>query len=232
MDTRDRSKQLQFARQQKHGFEPQHKYNGPRPLTILLSITALLALIHLIAITHTAYPTAPINDCLNLIRNTDYTKFVQLHPRTQQINDVQFVDQLVGGQPAALVSVTDNSPQHLLDLYIYGCSSQKQNPALTLLFKQQGLVQGTASVTGANTLSVGELDRTLTQNATMLLAPLQQNIYREYSWRNNALVQTSFPGLYPVTNRSEAEELQEQVSNGQALPWTDPLTTVQQMAKD
>src|ERR1700730_10815845 len=114
MDTRDRTTQPQLARQQKREVASRRKYNGPRPLTILLSIIALFALIHLIAVTHTAYPTAPINDCLNLIRNTDYSKFVQLQPQMQQIHEVQFVDQLVGGQPAALVSVTDNSPQHLL----------------------------------------------------------------------------------------------------------------------
>ncbi|MBV9229335.1 MAG: hypothetical protein JOZ18_08475 [Chloroflexi bacterium] len=210
----------------------QQKHKRTRPLTIILSILALLALIHFIAVTHTAYPTLPITNCLELIRNTDYTKFVQLQPETQELGAVQLVDELIDGQPAALVPVTDSSSQHRLDVYIYGCSIQKQRPTLTLLFKHQGLIQGTVDVTGANTLSIGELDTTLPQDASAQLQPLQQSVYREYIWHNGTFVQTVFPGLYPVISRSEAEALQNQANNGQALPWTDPLVTAQQMAQD
>jgi hypothetical protein len=208
------------------------KHKGVRPLTIILSILVLLALVHFIAVTHTAYPTVPITNCLELIRNTDYTKFVQLQPETQELGAVQLVDQLIDGQPAALVPVTDSSPQHRLDAYVYGCSMHKQHPTLTLLFKQQDLIQGTIGVTSANTLSIGEMDTTLPQDAGVQLQPLQQNVYREYIWRNGTFVQTVFPGLYPVLSRGEAEALQDQANNGQVLPWTDPLATTQQMAQD
>src|SRR5579859_5674343 len=212
--------------------KPVRHARGRKLLTVMILILASLALIHFIAVSHTAYPTLTTVNCLDLIRNSDYTKFVQVDHRTQAMGAVQLVDQLLDEQPAALVPVEDTGPQHLLDVYVYGCTLQQHHPTLTLLFKQQGLIQGTLAVTGSNTLSIGELDTTLSQENSMLLQPLQQNVYREYSWRDNAFLQTVFPGLYPVTSRSEAEALQDQANNGQSLPWSDPLVTAQQMAKD
>src|SRR5579859_441217 len=212
--------------------KPVRHARGRKLLTVMILILASLALIHFIAVSHTAYPTLTTVNCLDLIRNSDYTKFVQVDHRTQAMGAVQLVDQLLDEQPAALVPVEDTGPQHLLDVYVYGCTQQQQHPTLTLLFKQQGLIQGTLAVTGSNTLSIGELDTTISQDHAMLLQPLQQNVYRQYSWHDNTFIQTVFPGLYPVTSRSEADALQDQANNGQSLPWSDPLISAQQMAKD
>ncbi|MEO8973592.1 MAG: hypothetical protein ABI406_18540, partial [Ktedonobacteraceae bacterium] len=65
-----------------------------------------------------------------------------------------------------------------------------------------------------------------------LVQPMQQNIYREYRWHNGTFEQISFPGLYPVTSRGEAEQLQQQANSGQQVPWSNPLATAEQMAKD
>ncbi|GAC1467426.1 MAG: hypothetical protein PVSMB5_11340 [Ktedonobacteraceae bacterium] len=205
--------------------------SGPRTLTILLSLVALLALFHFIAVVHSAYPTPAVATCDEVIRNTDYTRYVSL-TASQSMSAVQFTDTLTTGQPSAMVQIVDKSTQHLQDLYIYGCSTQHGNPALTLLFKQQGLVQGIATVTQARTLSIGQLDTTLAPNRDSFLLPMQENVYREYAWHDGIFSQISFPGLYPVISRSEAEALQEQANREQDLPWKDPLITTAQMAQD
>lgn len=209
---------------------PKHP-RGPRLLTGLFSILALLALVHFLIVMHTntIQAVAPTT-CSHLIRNTDYTKYVQFDPNSQQVGAIQYIDQLLGGQPAALVQVTD--AQHTMDVYLYGCVMQHTTPTLTVLLKQQGLAQGTISLSKANTLVLGERDTMLSQDMTAVLQPMQQNLYQEYRWQNGTFVQVAFPGLYPVTDRSEAEALQEQSNNGASLPWTDPQITAEQMAKD
>ncbi len=209
---------------------PKHP-RGPRLLTGLFSILVLLALVHFLIVMHasTLQAVAPAT-CSHLIRNTDYTKYIQFDPSSQQVGAIQYVDLLVDGQPAALVQVTD--AKHTMDVYLYGCVMQHTTPMLTVLLKQQGLAQGTISLSKANTLVLGERDTTLSQDMTAVLQPMQQNLYQEYRWQNGAFVQVAFPGLYPVTDRSEAEALQEQANNGASLPWTDPQITAEQMAKD
>ena len=204
---------------------------GPRLLTVLLSVLALVALVHFLIVMHTSamQATSP-STCSHLIRNTDYTKYVQFDPTSQQVGAIQYVDQLLGGQPAALIQVTD--AQHTLDVYLYGCVMQHGTPTLTVLLKQQGLTQGTISISKNNTLILGERDTVLSQDMTAVLQPMQQDIYQEYRWQKGIFVQVAFPGLYPVTDRSEAEALQEQANNGAALPWLDPQVTAEQMAKD
>ncbi len=221
----------EYTRLPHNGSAPQKSPKGPKLLTALLSIIALLALVHFLIMMRTSNMHAlPAATCASLVKNSDYTKYVPFDAGSQQIEAIQYVDQLMGGQPAALVQVMDT--QHTLDVYIYGCNMHATAPALTVLFKQQGLIQGTVSVSKANTLVLGERDTTLSPETTAIIQPMQQNIYQEYSWQNSVFVQTRFPGLYPVTSRSEAEALQEQANNGQSLPWNDPQNTATQMAKD
>ena len=206
-------------------------HKGSRLLTALFSLLALIALVHfLIAMNTSNTQVASPATCSHLIRNTDYTKYIQFDPSSQQMGAIQYADQLMGGQPAALIQVMNT--QHTLDVYIYGCLMQHTTPTLTVLFKQQGLPQGTVSVSKANTLVVGERDTALTADETAILQPLQQNLYQEYRWQNDVFTQVLFPGLYPVTTRVEAEALQEQANNGESLPWSDPQVTADQMAKD
>ncbi len=209
--------------------QAEHKKRGM--LTVLLSILTVIALLHFIAVMHSAYPTVVANTCDQTIRNANYTQYVSI-TKQQEMSAVQFTNELTGAQPSAMVQVTDTSAQHLLDIYIYGCLMQQNGPILTLLFKQQELIQGTATITQAHTLSIGQLDTTLPSNRNSFLLPLQQNIYREYTWQDDALKQTSFPGLYPVISRSEGEALQEQANYDPDVPWRDAQTTAEQMAQD
>jgi hypothetical protein len=201
-------------------------------LTILFSLLALVALIHFIAVTHSASQTIVPMTCQGLLSTTDYTKIVQLQPQTQTMGAIQFVNQVAGGQPATLVQVTGTNAQQTLDAYVFGCATKNHHLTLTTLFAQHGLIQGTVSTSAANTLVTSTLDTSISPQNTVLEEPLQQNIYREYRWQHGAFVQITFPGLYPVTSRSEAEALQQQANSGQPLPWSDPVLTAQQMAKD
>ena len=175
----------------------------------------MMALLQFTSSINISYPTNAANNCSQLIRTNDYTKSIPQLRRTQQIAAVQLVNELTGGQPAAMVQVADTGAQQLLDVYIYGCSMHHTIPKLALLFKQQGLVEGTAVITQAHTLSISQLDTSLDPDADAQLLPLQENVYHEYRWIKGALVQTVFPGLYPVTSRSEAEELQDEANQGQ-----------------
>lgn len=225
-------------RQARKNRQPSAK--GRSFLSVVLWMTTLAALVILFMTLHAGIgpSSPPVNTCQSLIRSTDYTKYVQLQANTQQMGAIQYVDQLAGGQPAALVSVTGTDSQQTLDVYIYGCVMQQHTTSLTLLFKQQGLTQGTVSVSRANTLILGERDTTLSPETTAILQPMQQDIYQEYRWQPRqqgqpgTFVRVLFPGLYPVTSRSEAETLQQQANNGQQLPWSDPQKTAEQMAKD
>src|SRR5712691_10085709 len=163
-----------------------NRLKRPRLLTLLLSLLALIALVHFIAVLHSSDPIVltPLMNCPGLIRNTDYTQLVHLRPESQEMGAVQFVNQLIGGQPAALVQVQNTGSQHALDVYIYGCAMQKHTPKLTTLFTQRDLLQGTAAITSANTLATGELDTTISPQASTLIQPMQQNVYREYSWQH------------------------------------------------
>jgi hypothetical protein len=167
-----------------------------------------------------------------LIRDTDYTNFVQFRTPEQALNAIQFVDQLDNGAPAALVPVSNDANQHSLDIYIYGCSMQQHSPQLHLLFKQQDLLEGSVQISKTKTLLIGSLDSTLSNSARMQIEPWQQYIYHEYGWQQGRFVPLVFPGFYPVLTRSEAEILQDQFNSGQELPWNDPLTTARQLALD
>lgn len=218
-----------FLQPQQHRLRP--KSGKPRLFAFLLSVLALILAIHFAVVLH-ATQSAPSFTCLDLLRTTDYTKYVHLQTNIQQMSAVQFISQVTANQPAVLVQVMGTDAQHLLDVYVYGCTMQHHNPALTLVFKQQGLAQGMVSVSQNNTLLLSKLDTSISPPLQALIEPTQQNIYEEYSWHNGAFIQVRFPGLYPVTSRSEAETLQDAFNHGQSLPWNDPLTTAQQLAKD
>ncbi|MGH2497768.1 MAG: hypothetical protein ACRDIV_23950 [Ktedonobacteraceae bacterium] len=209
-------------------------YRGPRPFALLLLALVLIALAHLLIVTH--QPSTPASatatNCAGLMRTADYTQSVHLQPDSEQLAAVEFVNQLDDGQPASLAQVTHNDAQHTLDVYVFGCVMRGKKPQLTTLFAQSGLLQGTVEISKANTLITSTLDTTITADASAFLLPLQQNIYREYAWQNDAFHRVAFPALYPVTSRVEAEALQQDADSGQTLPWNDPLAAAEELSKD
>src|SRR5579863_2564784 len=161
----------------------------PRLLTIICFVLAIIALIHFIAVTHSAYPTVTPTTCQGWLRTMDYTQAVDLQTKTQQMGAVQFVNQLVGGQPAVMVQINGTDAQQTQDIYIFGCTQQQQQFKLTTLFSQRSLSQGTATISSDNTLITSALDTRQSSQNSALEQPLQQNIYREYQWQHNAFVQ-------------------------------------------
>ena len=200
-------------------------------LATLCTGLALLILLHM-ALSHIAGPAPTATGCSDLVGSADYTQAVHFQPATQQMSAVQMISDLTQGAPAALVQVTTRGQQKTLDTYVFGCSLDHGQPHLRQLFSQEGLAQGTLTLTPNRTLLVSTLDTSLSPDTIPLLLPLQQNIYREFAWRDGHFVQQLFPGLYPVASRAEAQALQENYNNGQQVLWHDPLATALQMAKD
>ncbi len=211
-------------------------YKGPHLFTLFVLLLALLALARFLFVLiapsapTSSTPDTPI-DCNGLLRAFDYTKAVDLQPG-EQIEAIAAANELDGGSPAELVQVMHSDAQETLDVYLFGCSMHQNQPRLTSLFSQRGLVDGTVEMSQAHTLITGTLDTSIPANASILLLPSQQNIYREYVFQGGTFQQVVFPGFYPVTSRAEAETLQQQADGGQSLPWTDPLATAEAMAKD
>ncbi len=214
----------------------QRSYKGPRAITLLLLLLTMFALVYFLFTLHASSPTsatspdAPI-DCNGLLKSNDYTKSVGLQ-NGEQIAAIASANQLDDGSSAELVQVMHSDAQHTLDVYLFGCTIHQNQPGLTTLFVQHGLINGSVEISPANTLITGTLDTSLSADASALLLPSQQYIYHEYAWQGNALQQVIFPGFYPVTSRAEAEALQQQANSGQTLPWSDPLATAEAMAKD
>lgn len=207
---------------------------GPRPLLLLLITLILIALAHLLVVTHqsSTHSAVDTTSCAGLIRTADYTQQVHLSANTEQLSAVEIANQLDGGQPAALVQVMHNDSQRTLDAYVFGCAMHGKKPQLTSLFAQSGLLQGSVEVSQANTLITGVPDTTITADASAFLLPMQQNIYREYAWQNGAFSRVAFPGLYPVSSRAGAEALQQEANSGQTLPWNDPLSAAEELSRD
>ena len=211
---------------------PFKKYKRPHPITLILILFALLALAHFIATMHTkTQPSMNADSCYTLLHHTDYTKIISLRP-TQEMAAVQFLDDAPGKHPGALIQVRDNDAQQHLDTSIYGCSMHNHHPSLQLDLQQQGLVQGTVTMSQNQILSIAQLDTILPPNNDAFLLPLQQNVYQEYTWHNGTLNRITFPGLYPVTSWVEAETLQNEAMTNTMAPWNDPLATAEQMAHD
>lgn len=198
-------------------------------LLFLGSLTALF-LLHMI-VTYAQSPAPQITNCDELMSMADYSQAVNFQSQSQEMPAVQMVNDLDGGSPAALVQVL-NHRQNTLDVYVFGCSMRKNQPHLTRLFAQQGLVQGAVELTPQHTLLTKTLDTKISPNVIPFLQPLQQNVYHEYAWLRGSFVQIPFAGFYPVTSRAEAEALQQNANNGTALPWNDPVSTALQMSKD
>ena len=80
---------------------------GPRPLVLLLIALVLIALAHLLVVTHQPSSSTVVDtsSCAGLVRTADYTQQVHLQADSEQLAAVEIASQLDGGQPASLVQV-------------------------------------------------------------------------------------------------------------------------------
>lgn len=235
-ETSKRSKPRKAARSVQNQVSTRKKRESGRTmkmrlLLFLLGILAILFVLHIIVV-YAQSPALQPTTCDQLIEEADYPQEVHLQPDTQEMEAVQMVKNLDDGTPAALVQVITHGSPETLDVYVFGCTMQQNQPHLSQLFLRQGLVNGSVELTPHHTILVENLDTRLAPNTLPFLLPLQQNIYQEYTWQHNAFTQVHYPGFYPVSSRAEAEQLQQSASDGQSLPWNDPITTALQMSRD
>lgn len=113
----------------------------------------------------------------------------------------------------ALVSVRAQVPSAILDVYIY---QDITSPNPRKLFMLQGLYKGEVKISAYNTVMTGEVDLNSRTNTGKSSANYTLDLFREFKWsdRANTLVPINFPGIYPVLSRYEAEDLQQQVNQG------------------
>lgn len=217
--------------------QPAHKrflFGRAHKMSLLLCLCAGLAVLlvlHMV-IAHIQSGLPASANCARLLSSTDYTQAVGFQADHQQMAAIQMITNLDHGLPAALVQVTGRDPQNTLAVYVFGCTLENKQLRLTPIFTQQGLAQGTVTLTPEHMLITSAFDTNLPPNEIPFLQPLQQNVYHEYAWQGDQFVQVLFPGFYPVTSRIEALTLQESANAGQKLPWNDPLVTARQMARD
>ena len=192
---------------------------------------SILLIVHTI-LTSILSPIPQPTTCSALLSSADYPQAVGLQPQSQQMAAVQLVNGLARSAPAALVQVTNQAEQNGLDVYVFGCVLRHDQPQLTQLFAQKGLIQGTVELTPEHTLMIKNLDTRISAGLAPFLQPLQQNVYHEYAWRQDSFAQLPFAGFYPVTSQAEADALQQNADGGQNVPWNDPVNTALQMSKD
>ncbi|WP_165423445.1 Gmad2 immunoglobulin-like domain-containing protein [Ktedonosporobacter rubrisoli] len=137
--------------------------------------------------------------------------------------DVSSVDKVTCGNLLgndtlqALVTVIVGADASGMDLYVF---DKITSPNPQKLFMLQGLVKGDAKISAYNTIITAEVDLNSAQNKNRPKVELGQDLYREFQWKNDAetFVPISFPGIFPVLTRWQAEFSQQQVSQGHQ-PW-------------
>ncbi len=113
----------------------------------------------------------------------------------------------------ALISVRSFNPGASLDIYVFDNITQ---PNPQKIFMLLGLYKGQVKVSAYSTLLTGEVDQQSSVNKNQLNSALKVDLFREFKWsaQANTLVPINFPGIYPVLSRYEAEDLQQQVNQG------------------
>ncbi|GCE11299.1 hypothetical protein KTT_11580 [Tengunoibacter tsumagoiensis] len=129
----------------------------------------------------------------------------------------------------ALVLVRNQGTGSILDVYVY---SNITNPKPKKDFQLMGLYKGDAKISNYNTVVTAEVDLDSSVNKNQPNAGVKQDLYREFKWSDSSatLVPVSFPGIYPVLTRYEAEAEQLNVNKGQNFWERDATQTVSHFA--
>ncbi len=142
------------------------------------------------------------------------------HKGTEQVSCANLV-----GNPTlqALVTVMSGASADL-NVYVYNnIASNSPNQ----IFKLAGLIDGEAKISGYNTVLTGEADLHSSINKGKSAAEFTVDLFREFKWSDaaGALVQATFPGIYPDLTRYQAETDQTMVNQGQDF-WKTTATQV------
>ncbi len=104
----------------------------------------------------------------------------------------------------------------------------------TQILKLTGLIDGQAKISGYNTILTAEVDPNSSINKGKTSTQYTLDLFREFKWSDtaSALVQTTFPGIYPDLTRYQAETDQAMVNQGQEFWKTNATQVATHLATD
>ena len=129
----------------------------------------------------------------------------------------------------ALVTIRHSNANGTLDVYVFNNITSAKP---TQIFKLQGLLKGTAKISGYNTVMTAEVDQNSSANAGKPRSQWTVDIFREFDWDSSkgTLVQVAFPGIFPDLTRYQAEADQALVNSGKETWKNDPQQVAQKLA--
>src|SRR5215472_13954412 len=149
------------------------------------------------------------------------------HKGTEQVSCANLI-----GNPTlqALVTVQTGASAGL-NVFVYD-NIISDSP--TQIFKLTDLIDGQAKISGYNTVLTGEVDPHSSINKGKSAAAYTLDLFREFKWSDaaGALVQTTFPGIYPDLTRYQAETDQAMVNQGQDFWKTNATQVATHLATD
>ena len=116
-------------------------------------------------------------------------------------------------QLQVLVTVRYPHAGQTLDIHVYDAIT---SPDPRELFQETGLYDGDARISACNTIITSEVNLDSPVNKNRLNGTLTRDLQREFQWSAAAqtLVPVAFAGLYPVSTRYQAEDMQQRVNHG------------------
>lgn len=114
----------------------------------------------------------------------------------------------------SIIAVRSQGTGAVLDVYVY---TNILDPAPKRIFSLLGLYKGKLQISAYSTLLTAEVDQNSRVNNGVGTSGQTVDLYREFAWFDSAhtLVPVSFPGIFPDLTRYQAENDQQQVSQGQ-----------------
>ena len=164
-----------------------------------------------------AIPLGP-QPCPNAVSNTTYwDAIVGTQSGVSAVGRVTCGHLTGGPSLQALILVGYSGTGRIIDCYVY---DNITHPSPTKLFTLQGLYKGDVKISAYNTIMTAEVDQASSINNNVPNAALTLDLFREFKWSDGAgtFVPVSFPGIFPDLTRYQAEEDQQQVSQGHQ-PW-------------
>jgi hypothetical protein len=157
---------------------------------------------------------SPAQNCPQSVSSPEYwNSLVGAHQGASHIEHIVCKKLQGNTTRQALITVRHNGNAAQLDVYVYTHINSHHHE---LLFSAQGLVKGDATISGYNTLLIGEADRHAMLNEGQTDQQLTQDLYREFRWSaaKQRFVQITFPGMFPDMTRYQAEIDQQRVNYG------------------
>lgn len=158
--------------------------------------------------------TLGAQDCPAPANNPQHWEAIlKMQPADEQVENTTCASLTGSHTLQALITARATSSGGFLDFYIYD-NITSTHP--TRLFQRQSLEQGNAKISHYNTILTSEIDANSSINAGQIDANMQTDLYHEFKWSATAktFLPVAFPGIYPDLTRYQAENTQQQASQG------------------